>query len=129
MVDHDSGGSMPRMPLTRPVLERLAARFRALGEPNRLAILAALLQGERSVSDLIEVTGLGQANVSKHLLLLHQQGFVERRKEGLNVYYRLADDEVFHICDVMCGRLEREAEGLSGLLGGAAGAGPGGGSR
>lgn len=113
---------MPSIPLTRPVLERLAARFRALGEVNRLAILSNLLAGERSVTELMEATGLGQANVSKHLLLLHQQGFVERRKEGLNVFYRLADDEVFHICDLMCGRLQREAEGLRGMLGGEAGA-------
>jgi DNA-binding transcriptional ArsR family regulator len=107
---------MPRTPLTRPVLERLAARFKALAEPNRLAILSVLLGGERTVTELIEATGLGQANVSKHLLMLHQQGFVSRRKEGLNVLYQLADEDVFSICDVMCGRLEREAHGLSGLL-------------
>jgi DNA-binding transcriptional ArsR family regulator len=113
---------MPKTPLTRPVLERLAARFRALGEVNRLLILSSLLEGERSVTELLEATGLGQANVSKHLLLLYQQGFVERRKEGLNVYYRLADEEVFHICDLMCGRLQREMDGLQGLFGDTAGA-------
>jgi len=102
--------------MTRPVIERLALRFKALAEPNRLAILATLLQGERTVSELIEQTGLGQANVSKHLNQLHQQGFVARRKEGLNVIYRLSDDDVFVICDLMCGRLEREARGLGDLL-------------
>jgi DNA-binding transcriptional ArsR family regulator len=109
---------MPILPLTRPVLERLAARFRALAEVNRLCILSSLLAGERSVTELMEATDLGQANVSRHLLQLHQQGFVNRRKEGLNVYYSLADEEVFHICDLMCGRLQREADGLQGLLGG-----------
>ncbi len=107
---------MPSLPLTRPVLERLAERFRALGEPNRLTILATLLNGERSVSDLMEETGLGQANLSKHLRVLHQHGFLTRRKEGLNVLYKLSDEEVFRVCDILCGRLEREARDWSGVL-------------
>lgn len=107
---------MPTAPLTQPVIQRLAQRFRALGEPSRLTILAALRTGARSVSQLIEETGLGQANVSKHLNVLHQHGYVSRRKEGLNVFYELSDNDVFRICDIVCGRLEREAEELSGML-------------
>jgi DNA-binding transcriptional ArsR family regulator len=107
---------MPRFNLTPDLLERLAERFRALGETSRLRILTALLAGERSVSQLMEETGLGQANLSKHLNVLHQQGFVIRRKEGLNVLYRLTDEEVFRICDLMCGKLEREARSWTGLL-------------
>jgi DNA-binding transcriptional ArsR family regulator len=90
--------------LPEALLERLADRFKALAEPNRLAILSALHEGERSVSDLVEETGLGQANVSKHLDLLRRYSFVERRKDGLNVFYRVADKDVFRICDIMCGR-------------------------
>ena len=107
---------MANTPLARPLLDRLALRFKALSEPNRLAILSTLLAGEASVSELIEATGLGQANVSKHLLMLHQQGFVERRKEGLNVIYRLVDEDVFHICDIMCGKLERDARDIGQML-------------
>ena len=102
--------------LSRPVIERLAQRFRALGEPNRIAMLAALRTGARSVSQLTLETGLGQANVSKHLNVLHQHGYVSRRKEGLNVIYELSDNDVFRICDIVCGRLEREAQEWSGLL-------------
>jgi ArsR family transcriptional regulator len=102
---------VPTAPLTQPVIQRLAQRFRALGEPSRLTILAALRTGARSVSQLIEETGLGQANVSKHLNVLHQHGYVSRRKEGLNVFYELSDNDVFRICDI-----EREAEELSGML-------------
>ena len=54
-------------------------------------------------------TGLGQANVSRHLHLLYSLGFVERRREGLFVYYRLANDDVSRLCDVMCARLAEEA--------------------
>lgn len=103
---------MPTIQLTPPVLEQIAERFRALGEPNRLAILAVLRDGERNVTGLMEQTGLNQANLSKHLRMLHGAGFVARRKEGLHVYYRLHDDEVFRLCDLVCGRLERELRGL-----------------
>jgi DNA-binding transcriptional ArsR family regulator len=88
----------------------VAARFKALAEPTRLEILNALRDRERTVGDLVEETGLGQANVSKHLQLLHALGFVTRRKDGLFVYYGMADRSVFQICDIMCGRLEAETK-------------------
>lgn len=91
--------------LPAELLEQLADRFKALAEPNRLAILSRLHAREMSVSDLVHDTGLGQANVSKHLDVLRRYGFVDRRKDGLNVYYRLADKDVFRICDLMCGSL------------------------
>ena len=69
---------MPQ-PLPPEVLEQIAERFRVLAEPNRLRILNLLLTGERTVSDLVEETGLTQANVSKHLGLLRSSQFVERR--------------------------------------------------
>lgn len=102
--------------LTPEVLDLVAERFKALGEPTRLRILNALRQGERTVSELMDETGLGQANASKHLQLLHSLGFVERRKEGLFVHYRLASDEVFQLCDIVCGRLAEEADARGRLL-------------
>ena len=89
-------------------LHHIADRFKALAEPSRLQILHALKQGERTVSELLEDTGLGQANVSKHLQLLHSAGFVQRRKDGVNSCYRLADNDVLRLCELMCGRMERE---------------------
>ena len=94
---------MKRHRLSAASLDELADRFKALAEPNRLAMLSALHGGERSVSELVRETGLGQANVSKHLDVLRRFGFVDRRKDGLNAYYRLVDPEVFRICDIMCG--------------------------
>ena len=88
------------------LLGRLAERFKALAEPSRLAILSTLSTRELNVGELAVATGLGQANVSKHLDLLRRHGFVDRRREGLNVFYRLADKDVFRICDIMCGRLD-----------------------
>jgi DNA-binding transcriptional ArsR family regulator len=103
--------------LTPELLELIAERFKALAEPARLHILDALRGGEKTVSELMEQTGLGQANASKHLQLLHGLGFVERRKEGLYVYYRLSDDSVFQLCDIMCGRLVEESQLRRELLG------------
>ncbi|MCC7003903.1 MAG: winged helix-turn-helix transcriptional regulator [Gemmatimonadaceae bacterium] len=97
----------PRV-MTPALLEELSERFKALGEPARLQLLAALRQGEHSVSDLVAITGLGQANVSKHLQLLCSAGFINRRKEGTFAYYALADSEVLQWCDLMCGRIEAE---------------------
>lgn len=104
--------------LTPELLVLIAERFKALAEPARLEILDALRGGELTVTDLIVETGLGQANVSKHLQLLHKLGFVSRRKDGLYVYYALADKSVFVLCDVMCGRLEAELKTRRKLLAG-----------
>ena len=84
------------MPDLAPALaDRLALRFRSLGDPIRLRILYALMGGERRVSDLVESTAGNQANVSMHLQLLHTQGLGTRRKEGTSTYYKIADPEVF----------------------------------
>lgn len=95
--------------MSREMLELVANRFRALSDPARLRLLSVLRGGEHSVSELVEETSLGQANVSRHLAFLHQLGYVRRRKEGLFTYYALADKEIFRLCDIMCGRIEAEA--------------------
>ena len=109
---------MAKTRLTPEKIELVAERFRALAEPARLHIMNALRDGELTVGDLVEVTGFGTANVSKHLQLLHAAGFVTRRKEGLYVYYGLAGGDVFRLCDIMCGRLEAEAASRRTVLAG-----------
>lgn len=109
-------GESTDKPLTPEVMELVAERFKALGEPARLQILQALRAGEQTVSELVEATGLGQANVSKHLQLLHGLGFVERRKEGLYVHYRLSGEDIFYMCDLMCGRIADETDRTRELL-------------
>jgi DNA-binding transcriptional ArsR family regulator len=108
---------MADISLTPELLELISERFKALAEPARLHILDALRGGEKTVSELMEETGLGQANASKHLQLLHGLRYVERRKEGLYVFYRLSDDSVFQLCDIMCGRLVEESQLRRELLG------------
>ena len=91
--------------MTDELFGRVADRLKALAEPARLRILDRLRAGELTVGELREKTQLNQANLSKHLQLLHTLEFVTRRKHGLFVYYRLANVDVFQLCDIMCGRL------------------------
>lgn len=88
-------------------LEAVADRFKVLSEPARLAILNALCKGPRTVTTLVDETALNQANLSKHLQVLYRHGFVTRQRHKLFVYYSIADDSVFALCDVMCRQLKR----------------------
>ena len=90
-------------------IRAVAERFKVLAEPARLSVLNELRGGPRSVSDLVDATGLSQANLSKHLQLLHAHGFVARQRQGLFMIYALADRSVFQLCDIMCGQVKRHA--------------------
>lgn len=91
-------------------LEAVAARFKVLAEPNRLRILNALRGDEKTVTELSEALGLGQANVSRHLALLRRHGMVARRKEGVRRPYRILDRGIFELCELVCARMEEELE-------------------
>ena len=104
--------------MSSELLALVAERFRTLGEPARLLILNALRHEEMTVGEVVEATELGQANVSKHLQMLFSANFVSRRKEGLHVYYALADKSVLRLCEIVCGRLEAETRARGKLLAG-----------
>lgn len=99
-------------PLGREALELIAQRFRALGDPTRLALLQALFDGERTVQELGELTGTGQANTSKHLGLLADQGLVARRKDGPFVRYSIDDPTIRTLCEVVCGSLAQRYDAV-----------------
>ena len=87
-------------------LDAVADRFKVLAEPARLSILNALREMPLSVTSLIDETGLSQANLSKHLQILHTHGFVKRTRDKSWVYYELADKSTFQLCDIMCRQLK-----------------------
>lgn len=89
--------------LSRPALEIVAARFHALSDASRLQILQLLFNNERSVQELCELTDMSQANVSKHLSVLAEQGIVQKRRQGLYVFYSIADSTIYELCDIVCG--------------------------
>jgi DNA-binding transcriptional ArsR family regulator len=102
---------------TPELLGLVANRFKALSDRARLQLLQALRDGPRTVSDLVQETGMGQANVSRHLTLLHSSGFVSRERDGLFVRYALADNDVLTLCDLVCGRLEAEITARQKIVG------------
>lgn len=91
--------------LDERALAHVAKYFKALAEPTRLKILNALQDGEKNVSQLTELSGGSQANVSKHLSLLTQTGLVQRESRGTSVYYRIADPSVYALCELVCGQI------------------------
>jgi DNA-binding transcriptional ArsR family regulator len=106
-------------PPSDALLDMMAARFRALGDPSRLRLLHLLMAGERSVGELEEASGLGQASVSRHLAVLRREGLLARRAEGNRALYRIVDPTVRRLCDLVCGSLEeRLTGGLEAVQGG-----------
>ena len=95
--------------LTDRARERIAERFRALGEPMRLKILERLFRSPASVSEILESAGGTQANISKHLSVLHASGAVKRRRDGLRTVYSIGDPTLERICSVVCDAVTREA--------------------
>lgn len=85
-------------------LERIAAEFKALSDPTRLRILNELRTGEKTVTEIYRATHATQSNTSKQLALLHEAGFLARRKEGLKVFYSISDLTVQQLCDLMCAK-------------------------
>ncbi|WP_435007745.1 ArsR/SmtB family transcription factor [Tundrisphaera lichenicola] len=92
-------------------LDLIAEKFRMLSDPSRLAILRCLMSGERNVTQVVLETGRGQANVSKHLKMLAEAGLVSRRKQGLQVIYKLDDPLVERLCHLVCRTIVEDARG------------------
>lgn len=90
------------------LLEMVAERFKALSDRARLSLLQELRDGPHTVNELVEATGMGQANVSRHLSQLFAAALVTREREGVYVRYQLADQDVLKLCELVCGRIEDE---------------------
>ncbi len=104
-------------PLTGDALELVARRFAVLAEPMRLRLIQALFAGEKNVNALVEEIGGTQANVSRHLQTLTQAHILSRRKEGLQVFYAIADPSIYQLCELVCGSLEKQLTKQAGVFG------------
>lgn len=104
--------------MTDGQVEEAARLFGVLSEPARLYLLRSLMEGGASVGSLVETTGLKQGTVSKHLGILHSAGFLQRRREGANVFYEISDPMVRQLCGLMCERMREEAARQYALLAG-----------
>ncbi|BAB75442.1 ArsR/SmtB family transcription factor [Anabaena sp. FACHB-709] len=101
------------MPKTKPsqadpsVLVAVADYFKVLSESSRLQILSCLKSGPMNVMEIAEATGLGQANLSKHLKVLTQAGLVSRQPKGTSAYYEITDPMIFELCELVCDRISQ----------------------
>jgi DNA-binding transcriptional ArsR family regulator len=105
-------------PIPADLVELVARRFRAIGEPMRIRLLDELRGGEATVNDLADAVGASQQNVSKHLGVLADAGVLGRRKEGTHVYYEIADEGVLDLCEEVCGSVQQRVQSLAVLVGG-----------
>lgn len=104
------------MNLSIEIIELVAGQFRVLSEPLRLQILQHLQDGEQSVNQIVEATNASQPNISKHLRVMQDAGILLRRQEKNTVYYAVADDSIFTMCEIVCGSLKKQVEGRSKVL-------------
>ena len=97
-------------------LEAVGRLFGVLSEPSRLLLLQALHQGPLTVTELVEATDMKQANVSKHLGVLHDHHLVKRRREGISIRYEIADPMIFSLCNLVCGKMQRDVKCAAALF-------------
>ena len=95
--------------------EQIIPALKVLGEPNRLRILYGLGLECRPVTDIINATGLAQTNVSFHLRVLREAGFVRAERRGSFIYYCLADPELLRILHDLMRWLDARQTPVAGL--------------
>lgn len=88
-------------------LERIAECLKALTHPVRIRILQELVTGRKCVSDLSERVGIAQANLSQHLGLLRNHGWITKKKRALYVFYSLSDGDISSVLKKICTMIEK----------------------
>ncbi len=87
------------------VFDSVAAYFSVLSEPTRLKIMHAVCDAEQTVTQIVAATGATQTNVSRHLGLMYRNGVLARRRDGNQIYYRVADETMIELCRSVCNRI------------------------
>lgn len=85
----------------KELYELQAEVCKTLASPKRLEIIGALKSGEKSVGELVEILGVPKANVSQHLAVMRHKGILKARREGVNIYYSIANPKVVQACTLM----------------------------
>jgi DNA-binding transcriptional ArsR family regulator len=91
--------------------------FFSVSRAKSSAYLELLRDGEKNVGELAEACACSQANVSRHLSTLAKHGLVARESRGTAVYYRIADESIYALCDLVCGNVAKQLEQQASLLG------------
>ena len=99
---------MSHFKLDEEALELVAHRFKLLSDPMRLRILNILQDGEKSVSEIVSLSGTSQPNVSKHLSSLRTANLVKRRQAANQAYFSISAPFIFELCDIVCSSISDE---------------------
>lgn len=92
------------------VFEMAAEVFRVMSAPMRLKIISCLCNGEKNVSELLEEIDTTQPNMSQHLNTLYQAGVLGKRREGVQIFYRIVNDRVVTLCRAVCTQVAIESD-------------------
>lgn len=92
------------------VFEKAAEVFRVMSAPMRLRIISALCNGEKNVGELLSEIDTTQPNMSQHLNTLYQAGVLGKRREGVQIYYRITNDRVVTLCRAVCVQIASEGD-------------------
>lgn len=89
---------------------------KTLANPVRMEIIDLLKGGEKSVSELVESTGLTKSNISQHLSLLKSSGVVLTRRDGQHIYYSISNKKIIKACTLMKEVLKEQLESQQDLI-------------
>jgi DNA-binding transcriptional ArsR family regulator len=89
------------MKQSKTLFEMQSEVCKTLASAKRLEIINALKEGEKTVGELVEILGVPKANVSQHLAVMRLKGILRSRREGVNIYYRIANPKVVQACALM----------------------------
>ena len=98
----------PALTESHEVFEKAAEVFRVMAAPMRLRIISSLCQGEKNVSELLEEIDTTQPNMSQHLSTLYQAGVLGKRRDGVQIYYRIVNQRVVNLCRAVCTQIAVE---------------------
>ena len=87
--------------LEEKIFQMHAEVCKSMANPTRLRIMNLLREGEKSVEELRERLGLPKANLSQHLGILRHRRIVSTRRDGLNIYYKMANPKMIRACDIL----------------------------
>ena len=92
-------------PQSDEVFELAAELFRVMSAPMRLKIISALCNGEKNVGELLADIPTTQPNMSQHLNTLYKSGVLGKRRDGVQIYYRITNERVVSLCRAVCTQL------------------------
>ncbi len=103
---------LKRSELDKPdhVFDKAGELFRLMSAPMRLKIISCLCDGEQNVTYLLSKIATTQPNMSQHLNALYKAGVLAKRRDGVQIRYRIANEQVVNLCKAVCMQVEAKAK-------------------